>query len=147
MKWKDNLIYEFINQIISLKWMLKPETLWWLTYKGESFSHYHVSKELYFHEVVLAETLAPTFVVSMLFITVLSITASTTVNPPGNGREMWPFYGQVQVSINYREGVKQLPAVSDLVSSPWWPWWWCWKRPPREYSCPNSWLLSTEPSM
>ena len=38
MKWKDNLIYEFINQIISLKWILKPETLWWLNRREKVFS-------------------------------------------------------------------------------------------------------------
>lgn len=38
MKWKDNLIYEFINQIISFKWILKPETLWWLNRRGKVFS-------------------------------------------------------------------------------------------------------------
>ena len=38
MKWKDNLIYEFINQIISFKWILKPETLWWLNRREKVFS-------------------------------------------------------------------------------------------------------------
>lgn len=34
MRWKDNLIYEFINQIISFKWILKPDTLWSLSRRG-----------------------------------------------------------------------------------------------------------------
>lgn len=51
MKWKDNLIYEFINQIISLKWILKPETLWWLNKRGKVFSFPCVEK-LYFCNVV-----------------------------------------------------------------------------------------------
>lgn len=38
MKWKDNLIYEFINQIISLQWILKPETLWWLNRREKVLS-------------------------------------------------------------------------------------------------------------
>lgn len=34
----------------------------------KTFSHYRVSKELYFHEVVLAETLVHTFVVATLSV-------------------------------------------------------------------------------
>lgn len=94
-----------------------------------------MSKELYFHEVVWAKTLAHTLVVSVLSISVLFITGSTM---PEWERTVAPVC-LVQVSINYREDIQELLAASD----------WCllpggpvdaiaWKRPPREYSCPNS---------
>lgn len=54
MKWKDDLIYEFINQIISVKWIRKPETLWWLNRRENVFSLPRV-EESYIRKVVLAE--------------------------------------------------------------------------------------------
>jgi hypothetical protein len=47
MKWKDSLIYEFINQIISLKWILQPEILWWLNWREKVFSSPCVKRILF----------------------------------------------------------------------------------------------------
>lgn len=110
-----------------------------IKYEGK-FSHYHVSEELYFHEMVLAETLAHTFGVS-----VLSHYCLHCADPTLEWKRTVAPLHLVQGSINHRENVKEhltwcllLGGPVDAIAR---------KRPPREYSCPNSWLLSTEPSM
>lgn len=65
MKWKDNLIYEFINQIISRKWILKPETLWWLNRRENVFSLPCV-EESRSRKVVLAEMVERTCAINRL---------------------------------------------------------------------------------
>lgn len=65
MKWKDDLIYEFINQIISVKWIRKPETLWWLNRRENVFSLPCV-EESYIRKVVLAEMLERTCAIGWL---------------------------------------------------------------------------------
>lgn len=115
MKWKDNLIYEFINQIISLKWILKPETLWWLSRRGKVFSFPCVEK-LYFHNVVLAKTVEHACAVS----------ASATCRTHrflGSGRELLPSGGSSSV-LNSRGSERScLPPGAQPVTAR--------RRPPR----------------
>lgn len=90
----------------------------------EKFSHYRVSEELYFHEVVLTETLAHTFGVS-----VLSHHCLHRTDPTWEWKRTVAPLQLVQVSINHREHVKEhltwcllLGGPVDAIA---------WKRPPR----------------
>lgn len=72
-----------------------------IKYEGK-FSHYHVSEELCFHEVVLAATLAHTFGVSVLTHHCLHC-----ADPTWEWKRIVAPLRLVQGSINHREGVKE----------------------------------------
>lgn len=102
----------------------------------KTFSHYHVSKELYFREVVLAETLVHTFVVATLSVHhCLHHTDSH-----GSG-------GENRVLSTVRFKCLQAARRMTKSSQPYLTWRLlprdpvdaaAWKRPPREDSCSNS---------
>lgn len=135
MKWKDNLIYEFINQIISLKWILKPGTLWWLNRREKVFL-FPCVKELYFHKVVLAKTVEHACAVS-------APSASASAGPTVSwavGEDCSPQLSSSSVLSN-RGSARTclLPGgpTNDIG----------WRRPPREHLLPSSHIQKEKPRM